>query len=310
MKGLHQRVSTSLDFLYRFLTYLYRFLTFLAHVVSVIRNDVRNVLPAPSLQLAFKRVSTNRSTTDGPSEELPDSVLVRTALFYTVALLNESQEPNEESRHVGNFTISPWVLSALNHVSSISQPPEARDKSVSQMREEIASAQSEIAVCNALFELGCLLSVARSLYADVFRVIVYICTYTHLCLDVVLGLLCKIDSMPVWPPLAVLTPLVQIRSRALWLRSLATWMSLGSQAPPQDRMGRLRESLWAGESVYLLCALPCCANAGLLIAMMLAILRYDDDVCYLLFEINDPSGESLAARRLRREAPHPRPTWA
>jgi hypothetical protein len=94
-----------------------------------------------------------------------------------VALLNESQEPNEDSRHAGNFTISPWVLSALNHVSSTSQPPEARDKSVSQMREEIAGAQSEIAVCNALFELGCLLSVARSLYADVGRGFIYL--YVH-----------------------------------------------------------------------------------------------------------------------------------
>ena len=145
--------------------------------------------------------------------------------------------------------ISSWVLSALKHISSISQPPEAREKSVSQMREEIANSFSDVSVCNALFELGCLLSVARSDHVP--------------CLAIVLLLLPQEQSKRVWCTVsflltrnlafwifapAVLTPLAQGRLRALSLRLCGIWMRLQRLGALQAHLRLRRETLPAGGS--------------------------------------------------------------
>lgn len=134
-----------------------------------------------------------------------------------MALLYESQEPHQETISVGpSNAISSWVLSALKHISSISQPPEAREKSVSQMREEIANSHSDLSVCNALFELGCLLSVARSDHVPRLAIVLLLlpqeqsecvwCTVSFL--------LTRNLAFWIFAP-AVLTPLAQGRLRAL-----------------------------------------------------------------------------------------------
>jgi hypothetical protein len=45
-----------------------------------------------------------------------------------MAFINESLNNRHDSD--AKISISPWVISALNHIVSASQPPDTRDKSV------------------------------------------------------------------------------------------------------------------------------------------------------------------------------------
>ena len=108
------------------------------------------------------RVQTSLDFLSRPTGDnsFADTSLITTALFYSMAYINESLD--EERGDTGKIRISPWVVSALNHVASVAQPPDRRDKSVLKMRDDIARASSDTSVCNSLFELGCLLSMANS----------------------------------------------------------------------------------------------------------------------------------------------------
>ena len=112
----------------------------------------------------FDTHHTHKHIRSSSHDSPPDISLTHTALYYSMALINESLEARSEKdaskvdMNVKN--ISPWVVSALNHIAAESQPPHRRDHSVIKLRDDILSGASDEAVSNSLFDLGCLFSMA------------------------------------------------------------------------------------------------------------------------------------------------------
>ena len=83
-----------------------------------------------------KNASHPRSS---PQDSSAEASLLHTALFYSMTFINEGL--NSRHDRDAKISISPWVISAFNHIVSVSQPPDRLDKSVRTlgMRECLGS---------------------------------------------------------------------------------------------------------------------------------------------------------------------------